>query len=82
MEYVRLASINTGSCAMPLPLCDQPETGNREVVIERERKPNARALQDGEAGRVHGRQLAQVRPPKIFPRPLQIAQLAQKTSLR
>ena len=38
MECVRLARINTGSCAMPLPLCDQPETGNREVVIERERK--------------------------------------------
>ena len=69
---------------MPLPLCDQPETGNREVVIERERNPDARALHDGEAGRVHGRQLVQVRAPKIFPspRPLQIAQLAQKTSLR
>lgn len=78
MECVRLARINTGSCAMPMPLCDQPETGNREVVIERERKPNARAFHDGEAGRVHGRQLVQVRAPKIFPRLLQIAQLAGK----
>ena len=59
-------------------LCDQPETGNREVVIERERKPDAHALHDGEAGRVHGRQLVQVRAPKILPRLLQIAQLAGK----
>lgn len=62
----------------PCRLRDQSVTGNREVMIERERKPNARALHDDKAGRIHCRQLVQVGASEIFPGLLQIAQLAGK----
>jgi hypothetical protein len=60
------------------PLCHQPEPDNRKVMIERVGKPNSRALHDRKAGGIDGGQLVQVRASKIFPRLLQIAQLAGK----
>ncbi len=48
------------------------------MVIERVCKPNSRALHDREARRVDGRQFVQIRVAKVFPRLLQIAQLAGK----
>ena len=41
-------------------LCNEPESGNREVAVEGERKADARALHDDEARCVHGRELVQV----------------------
>jgi len=48
------------------------------MVVERVCKPNSRALHDREARRVDGRQFVQIRVTKVFPRLLQIAQLAGK----
>ena len=59
-------------------LSHKPEPDCSEMVIERVCKPNSRALHDREARRVDGRQFVQIRVTKVFPRLLQIAQLAGK----
>ena len=47
-------------------------------MIERVCKPDSRALHDGKAGGIDGRQLVQIRASKVLPRLLQVAQLARK----
>ena len=59
-------------------LCHQPEPDDGEMMIERVCKPNSRALHDRKARGIDGRQFVQIRMTKVFPRLLQIAQLAGK----
>jgi len=61
--------------------CHQPEPDDGKVMIERVCESNSHALHDRKAGRVDGGQLVQIRA-KIFPRLLQIVQLAWKNPYR
>src|SRR5262249_18008523 len=81
-----LAALRSGSSPRALHcsklLCHQPEPDDGKVMIERVCEPNSRALHDRKAGGVDGGQLVQIRASKIFPRLLQIAQLAWKNPYR
>ncbi len=55
-----------------------PKSDDRKVMIERVGKPYSRTLHDREAGGIDGGQFVQVGTPEIFPRSLQITQVAGK----
>jgi hypothetical protein len=59
-------------------LCHQPEPDDGKVMIERICEPNSRALHDHKASGVDGGKRVQICASKIFPRLLQVAQLARK----
>jgi hypothetical protein len=48
-------------------LCDEPESDDGEVMIERIRKPDLRALHYCEAGCIDGREFMQIVPSKVAP---------------
>jgi len=56
----------------------QPKSDDRKVMIERVGEPYSRTLHDREAGGIDGGQFVQVGTSEIFPRSLQIAQVAGK----
>ena len=59
-------------------LCHHSEPNHSEVMIERTCNANTRAFHDGKARGIDGRELVEVSATKVFPRLLQIAQLAGK----
>src|SRR5438876_5796720 len=64
--------------AKQISLGHHPESDNCEVMIKRVGETYSRTLHDHEAGCVDRGQFVEIGAPEIFPRPLQIAELARK----
>lgn len=56
-------------------LTGDPEPCHGEMMVERERKPDARAFHNDETGSVDGRELVQVRSPEVRPGLFQVIPL-------